>query len=88
MKFDENRSIECCNLWNIPLTLRKGVIFGMNEFKNGPENGSMATNMEEVKQLGKQMDRMRDNKELEEDNRVSDPAQSEDTSSMKKREND
>ncbi|MEK3954658.1 MAG: hypothetical protein ABWX58_02135 [Psychrobacillus psychrotolerans] len=60
----------------------------MNEFKNGPENGSMATNMEEVKQLGKQMDRMRDNKELEEDNRVSDPAQSEDTSSMKKREND
>ncbi|MFZ0576341.1 MAG: hypothetical protein WAM41_02435 [Psychrobacillus psychrotolerans] len=60
----------------------------MNEFKNGPENGSMATNMEELKQLGKQMDRMRDNKELEEDNRVSDPAQSEDTSSMKKREND
>lgn len=60
----------------------------MSEFKNGPENGSMATNMEEVKQLGKQMDRMRDNKELEEDNRVSDPAQSEDTSSMKKREND
>lgn len=60
----------------------------MNEFKNGPENGSMATNMEEVKQLGKQMDRMRDNKELEEDNRVSDPAQSEETSSMKKREND
>lgn len=60
----------------------------MNEFKNGPENGSMATNMEEVKQLGKQMDRMRDNKELEEDNRVSDPVQSEDTSSMKKREND
>lgn len=60
----------------------------MNEFKNGPENGSMATNMEEVKQLGKQMDRMRDNKELEEDNRVSDPAQAEDTSSMKKREND
>ena len=60
----------------------------MSEFKNGPENGSMATNMEEVKQLGKQMDRMRDNKELEEGNRVSDPAQSEDTSSMKKREND
>ncbi|MFJ7827739.1 hypothetical protein [Psychrobacillus sp. NPDC096623] len=60
----------------------------MNEFKNGPENGSMATNMEEVKLLGKQMDRMRDNKELEEDNRVSDPAQAEDTSSMKKREND
>ncbi|SDO15349.1 hypothetical protein SAMN05518871_11134 [Psychrobacillus sp. OK028] len=60
----------------------------MNEFKNGPENGSMATNMEEIKLLGKQMDRMRDNKELEEDNRVSDPAQAEDTSSMKKREND
>lgn len=64
------------------------MIFGMNEFKNGPENGSMATNMEEIKLLGKQMDRMRDNKELEEDNRVSDPAQAEDTSSMKKREND
>lgn len=60
----------------------------MNEFKNGPENGSMATNMEEVKQLGKQMDRMRDNKELEEDNRVSDPAQADGATSMKKREND
>ena len=62
--------------------------FDMSNLKNDPENGSMATNMEEVKQLGKQMEKMRDDNELEQDNRVSDPAQSEDTSSMKKREND
>ncbi|ALC84405.1 MULTISPECIES: hypothetical protein [Bacillaceae] len=60
----------------------------MSNLKNGPENGSMATNMEEVKLLGKQMDRLRDNNELEQDNRVSDPAQSDDVSKMKKREND
>lgn len=60
----------------------------MSNLKNGPENGSMATNMEEVKILGKQMERLRDNTELEQDNRVSDPAQSDDASKMKKREND
>ena len=60
----------------------------MSNLKNNPQNGSMATNMEEVKQLGKQMEKMRDDNELEQDNRVSDPAQSDDTSSMKKREND
>jgi hypothetical protein len=60
----------------------------MSNLKNDTENGSMATNMEEVKQLGKQMEKMRDDNELEQDNRVSDPAQSDDTSSMKKREND
>ena len=62
--------------------------FDMSNLKNDTENGSMATNMEEVKQLGKQMEKMRDDNELEQDNRVSDPAQSDDTSSMKKREND
>ena len=60
----------------------------MSNLKNGPENGSMATNMEEVKQLGKQIEKLRDDNELEKDNRVSDPAQSEGTSSMKKRKND
>ncbi|PZX04976.1 hypothetical protein C7437_103227 [Psychrobacillus insolitus] len=60
----------------------------MSNLKNDTENGSMATNMEEVKQLGKQMEKMRDDNELEQDNRVSDPAQSDDTSSMKRREND
>lgn len=60
----------------------------MSNLKNDTENGSMATNMEEVKQLGKQMEKMRDDNELEQDNRVSDPAQSDDTSSMKKREDD
>ena len=34
----------------------------MSNLKNGPENGSMATNMEEVKQLGKQMEKLRDDK--------------------------
>lgn len=60
----------------------------MSNLKNGPENGSMATNMEEVKQLGKQMEKLRDDNELEQDNRVSDPAQSDGASAMKKREND
>ena len=60
----------------------------MSNLKNGPENGSMATNMDEVKTLGKQMERLRDNNELEQDNRVSDPAQTDDASKMKKREND
>lgn len=60
----------------------------MSNLKNGPENGSMATNMDEVKILGKQMERLRDNNELEQDNRVSDPAQTDDASKMKKREND
>lgn len=39
------------------------------------KNGEMATNMEELKQLGKQMENMRDGQELEEDNRISDPIQ-------------
>lgn len=60
----------------------------MSNLKNGPENGSMATNMEEVKLLGKQMEKLRDDNELESDNRVSDPAQSDSASAMKKREND
>ncbi|WP_342598962.1 multidrug ABC transporter ATPase [Psychrobacillus sp. FSL H8-0483] len=60
----------------------------MSNLKNGPENGSMATNMEEVKLLGKQMEKLRDVNELEQDNRVSDPAQSDATSSMKQRKND
>ncbi len=59
----------------------------MADLKNGPENGSMANNMDEVKTLGKQMERMRDNKELEEDNRVADPAQTDDATPLKKREN-
>lgn len=60
----------------------------MSNLKNGPENGSMATNMEEIKQLGKQMEKLRDDNGLEEDNRVSDPAQSDDATAMKKRESD
>lgn len=38
-------------------------------------NGNMANTMEELKLLGKQMENMRDNKQLEEDGRVSDPQQ-------------
>ncbi|MGD7047802.1 hypothetical protein [Rossellomorea marisflavi] len=40
-----------------------------------PENGSMAGNMEEMEQLGKQMERLRTNEELEEDNKQPDPVQ-------------
>ncbi|PFA69520.1 multidrug ABC transporter ATPase [Bacillus sp. AFS015802] len=40
-----------------------------------PLNGSMASNMEEVIILGKQMEKLRSSGELKIHNRVSDPAQ-------------
>ncbi|MBN8192687.1 multidrug ABC transporter ATPase [Bacillus sp. NTK074B] len=40
-----------------------------------PLNGSMASNMEEVIKLGKQMEKLRSSGELKLNNRVSDPAQ-------------
>lgn len=39
------------------------------------ENGIMAANFEEVIELGKQMERMRDGVELAEDDRIADPIQ-------------
>lgn len=39
------------------------------------QNGSMAVNMEDVIALGKQMERMRDGKDLAEDERFADPIQ-------------
>lgn len=39
------------------------------------ENGTMASNMEELKLLGKQMERMRDGTQLEENDRIADPIQ-------------
>ncbi|WP_193767010.1 hypothetical protein [Lysinibacillus parviboronicapiens] len=39
------------------------------------ENGTMAGNFDEVKELGKQMERMRDGLELAEDDRITDPIQ-------------
>lgn len=38
-------------------------------------NGNMANSMEELKQLGKQMENMRDGQQLEEDERIADPQQ-------------
>ncbi|MCC5802837.1 hypothetical protein [Rossellomorea vietnamensis] len=40
-----------------------------------PLNGSMASNLEEVIKLGKQMEKLRSSGELKLNNRVSDPAQ-------------
>jgi hypothetical protein len=40
-----------------------------------PFNGSMASNMEELILLGKQMEKLRSSGELKSFNRVSDPAQ-------------
>ncbi|WP_144512261.1 hypothetical protein [Bacillus sp. FJAT-22090] len=60
----------------------------MSNLKNDPENGSMATNMEEVKQLGKQMEKLRDEHELKKDHRAADPAQTTDALSVKQREDD
>ncbi len=45
-----------------------------------PLNGSMASNMEEVIKLGKQMEKLRSSGELKNHNRVSDPAQYEENS--------
>lgn len=41
-------------------------------------NGNMANNMEEIKQLGKQMEDMRNEAQLEEDGRENDPEQFDD----------
>ncbi|MBM7647675.1 hypothetical protein JOC78_000596 [Bacillus ectoiniformans] len=40
-----------------------------------PENGSMASDFEEMKQLGKQMENQRTNEELKDDERQPDPVQ-------------
>jgi hypothetical protein len=40
-----------------------------------PNNSSMAHDMEEIVQLGKQMDRLRTNEELKKDNKQPDPVQ-------------
>jgi len=42
------------------------------------ENGTMARDMKELKDLGKQMEHLRDGLELAEDERISDPIQLED----------
>lgn len=48
---------------------------GMDKKTRNIENGTMASNMEEVKFLGKQMERMRDGTQLVEDERIVDPIQ-------------
>ncbi|WP_170843742.1 hypothetical protein [Mesobacillus persicus] len=40
-----------------------------------PKNSSMANTVEEMKNLGKQMENLRTNKELKEDNKIPDPVQ-------------
>ncbi|TMU88293.1 hypothetical protein FGG79_09400 [Bacillus sp. BHET2] len=40
-----------------------------------PKNGSMANDMEEMEQLGKQMEKLRTNEELKEDKKQPDPVQ-------------
>jgi len=47
------------------------------EYRNErPENGHMTNNMEDCIWLGKQMERLRDGEQLEEDSRIPDPIQS------------
>ena len=48
------------------------------ERKEQVMNGNMANTMEELKQLGKQMENMRDGQQLEENDRVADPKQFDD----------
>lgn len=45
-----------------------------------PKNSSMATNLEEVKNLGKQMENMKTNKELLAEDKQPDPVQEANTS--------
>ncbi len=40
-----------------------------------PKNGSMANDMSEMEELGKQMDKLRTNEELKEDHKQPDPVQ-------------
>ncbi len=47
----------------------------MGKGKKQPENGSMATSFEEVQKLGLQMEKRRDEAELEEVGREQDPEQ-------------
>jgi hypothetical protein len=44
------------------------------------KNSRMAGNIEEVKELGKQMEQLRTNAELEEENKVPDPIQEKESS--------
>lgn len=49
-----------------------------------PKSGHMTNNMEDLIWLGKQMERMRDGEQLEEDNRIPDPVQSDIVDNPKK----
>ncbi len=51
----------------------------MEKDKDQVVNGHMANTMEELKNLGKQMEHLRDETQLEEDGRESDPEQFDDT---------
>lgn len=48
------------------------------------ENGTMVRDMKELKDLGKQMEHLRDGLELAEDERIVDPIQLEDVEQKKK----
>ncbi|MBO2535194.1 MULTISPECIES: hypothetical protein [Rummeliibacillus] len=50
----------------------------MSKDKKQQENGSMATSFEEVQELGKQMEKRREETELEEVGREQDPEQFDD----------
>ncbi|KYG90739.1 multidrug ABC transporter ATPase [Metasolibacillus sp. FSL H7-0170] len=47
----------------------------MEKENKQPTSGHMVNNMEDLKQLGKQMENMRDGQQLEEDERIVDPQQ-------------
>lgn len=47
----------------------------MEKNKKQPTSGHMVNDMEDLKQLGKQMENMRDGQQLEEDDRIVDPQQ-------------
>lgn len=66
-----------CQKWFVFKVLGKTLLEVIIMDKKVPniENGTMAGNFDEVKELGKQMERMRDGVELADNNRIADPIQ-------------
>lgn len=56
--------------------IKQMEVFTVEKNRIFPESGYMTNNMEDVIWLGKQMERLRDGEQLEEDNRIPDPIQS------------
>lgn len=57
------------------ILLRGGIAVGKDKDKGKIVNGNMTNTMEDIIFLGKQMENMRDEQQLEETGRINDPVQ-------------